>query len=80
MREVAMMMLMDALTDKPNWHEKVFDEAIVQKWRGEALKQPENALFAKIMLEKEMEKTPMPRSRIISEAAFDYVSLVSSLI
>src|SRR5690242_9924231 len=58
MREVAMMMLMDTLTDKPNWHDKVFDDAIVAKWRAEACQQPEDGLFARIMQGKESEKIP----------------------
>lgn len=30
-REVAMMYVMDRLTDKADWHKKVFDDAIVSK-------------------------------------------------
>jgi len=29
-RELAMMMIMDQLTDKPDWHRKVFDEEVGQ--------------------------------------------------
>lgn len=39
MREVAMLRIMDALTDKPDWHRKVNDAHIVAKWRNEALEQ-----------------------------------------
>lgn len=39
-REIAMLALMDGVTDKPRWHEKVFDETIVEKWRTEALQLP----------------------------------------
>ena len=39
-REIAMLRLMDAVTEKPRWHEKVFDEAIVEKWRAEATATP----------------------------------------
>lgn len=35
-RELAMLHIMDRLSDKPNWHEKVWDEDIVAKWRAEA--------------------------------------------
>ncbi len=71
MREVAMMILMDRLTDKPNWHEKVFDDTIVGKWRSEALTQPEDAVFDEIIAGK---RVPMlRRTRIMTEAAFDYV-------
>ncbi|KAK0717648.1 hypothetical protein B0T26DRAFT_751682 [Lasiosphaeria miniovina] len=45
-REVAMMAVMDRLTDKPDWQVKVFDEAIAEKWRQEALAsaEPDNVL------------------------------------
>lgn len=71
-REVAMLILMDRLTDKPNWHEKVFDDAIVAKWRNEALTQPEDDLHREIVAGKYDIKKPK-RTRIISEATFDYV-------
>ncbi|KAM0261009.1 hypothetical protein ACHAQJ_002444 [Trichoderma viride] len=72
-REVAMMLLMDNLTDKPNWHEKVFDEAIVEKWRQEAMNQSENSLFSRIMEGKwYAENIPKPECRIISETAFEF--------
>ena len=29
------------IREKPNWWEKVKDEVIVEKWRGEALRQEE---------------------------------------
>jgi hypothetical protein len=72
-REVFMMMLMDRLTDKVDWHKKVLDEEIVAKWRKEALEQPEDELYLHITEDKTLEKIPKPRGRIISEAAFDYV-------
>lgn len=62
-RELAMIGLIDRLTDKPNWHEKVFNDEIVAKWRKEAMTQPEDGLF------------PGPasaaRTKMISERAFD---------
>lgn len=62
-REVAMMTLMDRLTDKPDWTEKIKDGQIVAKWREEAMT-------------PECEKTlpvrnPAKRTRLISEKAFD---------
>ncbi|KAH8662507.1 hypothetical protein BX600DRAFT_466486 [Xylariales sp. PMI_506] len=39
-REVSMLRLMNALTDKPSWHTKVFDEDVVAKWKAEALGMP----------------------------------------
>ena len=62
-REVAMMGLMDRLTDKPNWHEKVFSDEIVSKWRKEAMTQPEDGLYPG--------PTLADRARVISEKAFD---------
>lgn len=35
-REVAMLGVMSALTDKQDWHKKVFDEDIVGRWKEEA--------------------------------------------
>jgi hypothetical protein len=40
-RELAMMSIMDRLTDKTDWQTKVFNEEIVSKWRDEALAIPD---------------------------------------
>jgi hypothetical protein len=70
-REVAMMILMDRLTDKPGWQDKVFNDGIVDKWRQEALSQNETGLYQQILGGKDI---PMPkRTRIVSEQAFNYV-------
>ncbi|KAF4436169.1 hypothetical protein F53441_13313 [Fusarium austroafricanum] len=71
-KEVAMMILMDTLTDKPDWHKKAFDETIVQKWRNEALSMSEDGMYARILQDKLEGGPPMPGSRIVTEAAFDY--------
>ncbi|CAH0025806.1 unnamed protein product [Clonostachys rhizophaga] len=71
MREVGMMLLMDKLTDKPEWFKKVFDDKIVEKWRRESQTQSEDGLFATIMRDKMDAPVPQPK-RIISEAAFDF--------
>jgi hypothetical protein len=39
-RELSMLALMDAITEKPRWQEKIFDETIVEKWRTEAIAMP----------------------------------------
>lgn len=39
-REIAMLGLMESITDKPNWDTKVFDDTIVEKWRAEAMELP----------------------------------------
>ncbi|KAH7153913.1 hypothetical protein DER46DRAFT_627874 [Fusarium sp. MPI-SDFR-AT-0072] len=69
-KEVAMMILMDASTDKPDWHRKVFDETIVQKWREEARQQSEDSLYARILQDKLGEGPRKPRDRIITDAAY----------
>ncbi|KAG7404708.1 hypothetical protein Forpe1208_v015343 [Fusarium oxysporum f. sp. rapae] len=71
-KEVVMMILMDVLTDIPDWHKKVFEETIVQKWREEARQQGEDGLYARIMQDKLGEGPRKPRDRIITDAAFDY--------
>ncbi|CAI6087993.1 unnamed protein product [Clonostachys chloroleuca] len=64
MREVGMMLLMDKLTDKPEWFKKVFDDKRVTD-------SSEDGLFAAIMRDKKDAPVPQPK-RIISEAAFDF--------
>ncbi|KAL2672816.1 hypothetical protein Neosp_013532 [[Neocosmospora] mangrovei] len=49
-----------AKRDKPNWHQKVFGEDIVQKWRDEAREQPEDGLFARIMQDNVSKFIPKP--------------------
>ncbi|KAH8890666.1 hypothetical protein GQ53DRAFT_747386 [Thozetella sp. PMI_491] len=80
-REVAMMVLMDKLTDKQNWPEKIFDDAIVAKWLREAMGQPEDELYRQITDGKNEtgieqfnmpNKIPQPGGRILSEKAFHY--------
>jgi hypothetical protein len=39
-RELAMLGLMESITDKPNWDTKVFNDTIVDKWRAEAMEMP----------------------------------------
>jgi len=44
-RELAMMNVMDRLTDKAGWEKKVFDDVIVGKWKKEALAIPDVEFF-----------------------------------
>ncbi|KAM7217952.1 Protein of unknown function (DUF4246) domain containing protein [Rhypophila decipiens] len=67
-REVAMMILMDRLTDKPNWHERVFNQDIVDAWIRDTFTQSEEQVYESIVYYD----SKMPaRTRIISEKAFD---------
>lgn len=36
-REIAMVRMMNEITDKPEWHDKILNETIVAKWRKEAV-------------------------------------------
>lgn len=79
MREVAMMMFMEKITDKERWNEKVLDQDIVAKWKQEAMEMPERGLYDRIMWEKHTHKIPFHEdARFMSEAAFDFVSSLQS--
>jgi hypothetical protein len=41
-----MLDVMEKLTDKENWHRKVFDEDVVAKWRKEALAVPDTDFWS----------------------------------
>ena len=84
-REVGMMIIMDQLTDKPDWHKKVFDDTIVEKWRKEALEYPDKVLWSKATGRGgphgtndagQWQMSLAPLTGIISEEAFHYVSIV----
>lgn len=38
-----MMMIMDRITDRKGWEEKVFDEEIANKWRAELVNNEHNS-------------------------------------
>jgi hypothetical protein len=77
-REVAMMNVMESLTDKSNWHTKVNDDAIVSKWRAEALAMPNMHWWHLVRGPEdwygEEERLKVPEN-IMSGDAFDCVSL-----
>jgi hypothetical protein len=78
-REIAMMMVMDRLTDKPNWHIKVFDDEITEKWKTEALAWPNEDLWKRIAnlsweLEGEEQWHPKTPKNILDKECVDHVS------
>ena len=87
-REVAMMIIMDRLTDKPDWHRKVFDDEIVARWCKEALEYPDDSLWKQATGGKGRRRLATqnqydfdwatshinPLEGIMTNAAFDYVS------
>lgn len=40
LRERRMLDFIGSISDKPEWDRKVFDEAVIAKWRGEAMSRP----------------------------------------
>jgi hypothetical protein len=72
-REGAMMLVMDRLTDKPNWHIKVFDDEIVTKWKAEALAWPEDDLWDRLINCDQDDDVDMP-TPILDKECVDYVS------
>lgn len=81
-REVAMMIIMDRLTDKPNWHIKMFDETISKKWSEEALEIPVDQLWDDIVngksrysqLKRDVRDfPPEPPPYILDAACMEYV-------
>ena len=76
-REVAMMLVMDRLTDKPDWHLKVFDDDIADKWRQEALAWPNDDLWKRISnISSGLPKRWQPKKprNILSKECIDYVN------
>lgn len=72
-REGAMMLVMDRLTDKPNWHIKVFDDEIATKWKAEALAWPQEDLWSRLHNCDEDDDVFMP-TPILDKECVDYVS------
>lgn len=76
-RELAMMSIMDKLTDKEDWHRKVFDENIVAKWREEARNIPDEHFWDLAEAESDLRKHAHPSenpARILNDESFEYVS------
>ncbi|KAG6837454.1 hypothetical protein H0H93_008997 [Arthromyces matolae] len=49
LREFTMMHFMNQVTDKPNWHIKIFEEEIAAKWKSEALGTPDIDMTEKMV-------------------------------
>jgi hypothetical protein len=72
-REGAMMLVMDRLTDKLNWHIKVFDDEIVIKWKAEALAWPDEDLWGRLNNCDQDDDVRIP-TPILDKECVDYVS------
>jgi hypothetical protein len=77
-REVAMMIVMNQLTEKPDWHIKVFDDAIAEKWIEEGLAIPVESLYDDIVDVKL--NRPKRIKTILDRKCLEYVRLPSYLL
>ncbi|WZH49633.1 hypothetical protein QYS62_010836 [Fusarium acuminatum] len=71
-REVAMMIIMDRLTDKPDWHVKVFDDTIANKWIEEALALPVEPLYDDIVPVGPKHARPKKLTSILDRGCLEY--------
>lgn len=81
-REVAMMNIMEQLTDKENWHKMVFNDEIVNQWRKEALEKPNRVYWKQATDNKVLDVgdwVPRPPG-IVDAATFDYVCLAIGIL
>jgi hypothetical protein len=76
-REVAMMNIMERLTDKEDWHKKIFNEETVKEWRKEALEYPNVSYWKEATANKNADAVVDVRRPpgIMDAATFDYVCL-----
>ncbi|KAK4125367.1 hypothetical protein N657DRAFT_680089 [Parathielavia appendiculata] len=82
-REVAMMLVMDRLSDKPNWNVKIFDDEIAEKWKAEALAWPDEDLWKRIAnIDHDMESRWKPKMsrHILNKESVDYVNEFSTIV
>ncbi|KAF5680020.1 hypothetical protein FHETE_562 [Fusarium heterosporum] len=71
-REVAMMIVMDRLTDKPDWHLKVYDDTITDKWIQEALALPVEQLYDDIVTDSPGSSNPKMLTSIFDRECLEY--------
>lgn len=64
-REVFMLWVVEQITNKPNWHTKVFDDEILAKWKAELEEAPWK------------EATGFEQGGPCSEQMWEHVSLLS---
>lgn len=64
---------MNEITDRPDWHEDVWDDDIVDEWRDEVMTRCEDELFDQILGDKKGLVPRLKRTRIISKECFDDV-------
>lgn len=77
-REVAMMLVMECLSDKLDWHVKVFDDEIADKWRQEAMAWPDDDLWDRIAnlpeyVANRPDAEPQRPRNILNRESVDYV-------
>lgn len=73
------MDVMDRLTDKTDWHFKVFNSAIVSKWRDEALAIPNDYWWGLATSAKEQYWTKDGRVKIMAEETGDLIKVPENI-
>lgn len=76
-REIAMMSVMDSLTDKEDWHKKVFDDGIISKWREEAMSIPDEDFVQLAVRDKRWNENSL--HGIMTANTFDYVCQIFNI-
>lgn len=76
-RELAMMNVMDKLTDKPDWHKKIFDDTIVTKWRKEALAIPNDQFWKELVDHDWYTSDIVIPDDLMDSEVLDYVCVLS---
>lgn len=76
-RELAMMNIMNEITDKENWHREVFDEEIIAKWREEARRIPDKHFLdlVECHVGEHVDASANP-AKILNDESFEYVSYI----
>ncbi|KAM0346281.1 hypothetical protein ACHAPU_005708 [Fusarium lateritium] len=72
LREVAMLIVMDRLTDKPDWHVKVYDDTITDKWIQEALAIPVEQLYHDIVTDSQYNSAPKRLTSILDKECLEH--------
>jgi hypothetical protein len=76
-REVAMMKIMEQLTDKENWHNLIFNDEVVNQWRKESLERRNRDYWRQAIANGGVDPSNFVGrpSGIVDVSTFDYVCL-----
>lgn len=74
-REVAMIIVMDRFTDRPEWESEIFDDGFTSQWIIDTLKQPVKPLYREIVggRGKKVTKGLQPLRSVLDRSCLNYV-------